>query len=101
MSNFQSLQVVDRVPLQKFSQSQIPSSQVNTPKSQEGRANKQVSNLNCITPPTFKNHSHPNSNLNDILCWNILGISTKLQDTVLCKLIGTPVNYDVILNIFN
>ena len=64
----------------KFSQSQIPSREVNLPKSQERRANKRVSNLNCITPATLKDRCNPNSNLIDILCWNIRGISTKLQD---------------------
>ena len=58
----------------------MPSRQVNTSKSQERRANKRVSNLNCITPPTLKTRSKPNSNPINILCWTIRGISTKLQD---------------------
>ena len=64
----------------KFTQSQMPIRQVNTSKNQERRANKWVSNLNCITPLTLKIRSKPNSNLINILCWNIRGISTKLQD---------------------
>ena len=58
----------------------MPSRQVNTSKSKERRANKRVSNLNCITPPILKTRSKPNSNPINILCWNIRGISTNLQD---------------------
>ena len=57
----------------------MPNRQVNTSKSQKRRANKQVSNLNFNILPALKTRSKPSSNLIIILCWNIRGISTKLQ----------------------